>query len=189
MVEKITGYHGTAKDNVQDIKKYNFKIKEDKNHWLGNGVYFFIESYIQPSVVLAKKWAKAESWNNYRKEYTYDIYSVLKSDIILYKGSILNLRNSSGLEIFNKYREKLKNKLTINELKTKIDDFKIIEHIKDKFNVKIVIADVYIKFEKERIAKLHSNIPNCAIMSVSEASLIDKQSIEEVDRGRVKNET
>ena len=41
MADTIVGYHGTNRKNLSSIKNNNFKLKKDRNHWLGNGVYFF----------------------------------------------------------------------------------------------------------------------------------------------------
>lgn len=41
-----TGYHATSSEFVNSIKKYGFKFKYNENHWLGNGVYFFLDPYL-----------------------------------------------------------------------------------------------------------------------------------------------
>ncbi|MBQ3063494.1 MAG: hypothetical protein IJC99_01655 [Clostridia bacterium] len=38
-----TAYHATDKSNVQSIITSNFTFREKSTHWLGNGVYFFVD--------------------------------------------------------------------------------------------------------------------------------------------------
>lgn len=38
-----TGYHATAIENVELILTQGFEFKRNKEHWLGNGVYFFTD--------------------------------------------------------------------------------------------------------------------------------------------------
>lgn len=189
MPDAITGYHGTASQNVESIKRNNYSIREDEGHWIGNGVYFFINGYGQSCIDLAEKWAIAESWNNNERKYTYSLYSILKSNIYIYKDSVLNFRNHDSLELFNEYKENLKKTIDMHDYISELNDFKVIEHLKDKYDIDIVIADVYIKFTKERIVRFKSRIPNCTIMSVSDENLINTDSIEEVKQGRVEDET
>lgn len=150
---------------------------------------FFIDGIGEDPVVKAQKWAIAESWDNDRKTYSYNEYSVLKCDIMLRRESILNLTTEVGLNLFNKVREKLINELEINKLRANFNnykmDFKLFKFLKKHFNVNIIIAHVYIKFSKERQGWVKSRIPNCTIMSVGDENLIDQKSILEVEKGGV----
>ena len=40
---KIKVYHGTDKSVVDDIMRSGFRCKPNKEHWLGEGIYFFID--------------------------------------------------------------------------------------------------------------------------------------------------
>lgn len=40
---KITGYHGTDKSVADDILKNGFCYKENKEHWLGDGIYLYTD--------------------------------------------------------------------------------------------------------------------------------------------------
>lgn len=71
--------HGTDSNNVDSIKNSNFKKREDDGHWLGNGIYFFIDGIGESPIILGEKWAIAESWDNINNCYSYDEYSVLES--------------------------------------------------------------------------------------------------------------
>ncbi|MFW5794911.1 MAG: hypothetical protein ACOCV1_05465 [Bacillota bacterium] len=188
----ITAYHGTDSNNVDDIKKDNFIYRPDKSHWLGNGIYFFIDGIGEEAITLASKWAIAQSWNNRAKCYVYKNYSVLKTEIDLKNTSILDLTSDEGLELYNKYRNRLLDKLEYYDLRENYSgnsgfeyDFKLFEHIKNNSSVDIIISHIYIKFTKERKALVKSRIPNCTIISIADNNYLDKESIVEVRKGRV----
>ena len=39
----LEAYHGTDLSNAESILKSGFKCKPNKHHWLGNGVYFYMD--------------------------------------------------------------------------------------------------------------------------------------------------
>ena len=41
----LIGYHGTDFANTHTILSDNYQISEGDTHWLGDGVYFFVENY------------------------------------------------------------------------------------------------------------------------------------------------
>ena len=67
----IKGHHGTDINSCEAILESNYKISEGDQHWLGEGVYFFIEGLSTDTINLAKKWAIAEAWDNDNKKYKY----------------------------------------------------------------------------------------------------------------------
>ncbi|TDO94153.1 hypothetical protein DFR79_104119 [Halanaerobium saccharolyticum] len=194
MPATIAAYHGTDSNNVDDIKDKNFIYKHDKSHWLGNGIYFFMDGIGEDPITLASKWAIAQSWNNNAKHYSYKNYSVLKTEVNLENISILDLTSDDGLELYNRYRNRLLNKLSYYDLRENYSgnsgfeyDFKLFEHIKNNSSVGIIISHIYIKFTKERKALVKSRIPNCTIISIDDNNYLDKGSIAEVKKGRVDN--
>ncbi len=187
----MEGYHGTDRHNLIGIKRGNFRVKKDdeEKNWLGNGIYFFISSFGEDPVEKAKKWAIVDSWNKNLNEYTYNEYSVIKCEIIIKENTVLNLVKREHLNIFNYYREQLKERMTEHELRTNnFNDFKIFEHIKKQINsISIIKARIYTMLTaKDRRAKVVSNIPNCTILCVNDNEFIKQKSIEEVEYGRVK---
>ncbi|MCF8009599.1 MAG: hypothetical protein K9K32_07505 [Halanaerobiales bacterium] len=194
MSEEITGYHGTNSNNVESIKQNNFTYEHDTSHWLGDGIYFFIDGIGEEPINLAAKWAIAAAWNDDNQEYNYERCSVLKSDINLEGITILNLTEDKGLDLFNKYRRRLLDTLSYYDLKEEYSgnhgfeyDFKLLEHIKNNSSVGVIISHLYVKFTKERKGLVRSRIPNCTIMSVDSQENIDEHSIEEIYKGRVDN--
>lgn len=56
---EITGYHGTNIPNYQEIKRRRFfNISFGNEHYLGNGIYFFIDDYTENGKINAASWAK-----------------------------------------------------------------------------------------------------------------------------------
>ena len=52
-------YHGTGLSNYEEIlKTQQFIYQKKKNHWLGNGIYFFVEDFTR-----AKRWAEGNRPN------------------------------------------------------------------------------------------------------------------------------
>lgn len=158
---------------------------------MGNGIYFFIDGIGEKAITLASKWAIAQSWNNKAKRYVYKNYSVLKAEVNLENTSILDLTSDEGLELYNKYRNRLVDKLEYYDLRENYSgfeyDFKLFEQIKNNSSVDIIISHIYIKFTKERKALVKSRIPNCTIISIADNNYLDQESISEVRQGRVDN--
>lgn len=47
-IDVFTCFHGTTQENANKIKRdKSFIVKSRNNHWLGNGVYFYIRDYEQ----------------------------------------------------------------------------------------------------------------------------------------------
>lgn len=105
-------FHGTTMESYNKIlesKKFTFKPRE--NHWLGNGVYFFLDD-----VMKAEWWAQMavekELRNHKRKESSPCVlYIEAKVDI----DKVIDLNNEKGQMILNQFISYLKeNKIEIS---------------------------------------------------------------------------
>lgn len=135
---KIIGYHGTKQSACKNITNFGFKInksKEDDNHWLGHGVYFYDD------FKLAKSWA-TQKVNVQNKKYNKnDRASVIKVDIC--SKNILNLNDNSEVD---KYFEFLEEFIYLTDKhKFKLED-KSDEIELEKFNC--IALDYYAKIKK-----------------------------------------
>lgn len=54
---KIIAYHGTDEQYVNDIINNGFKYHQNEKHWLGNGIYFYLD------YALAEWWATSPTSN------------------------------------------------------------------------------------------------------------------------------
>ncbi len=97
----IKGYHGTDINSCEAILESNYKISEGDQHWLGEGVYFFIEGLSTDTINLAKKWAIAEAWDNDNKKYKYTELAVIESLIEVEEDKILDfIEKNFGKEVY-----------------------------------------------------------------------------------------
>lgn len=175
------GYHGTSAESVDSIIQNNFKESRGEHHWLGEGVYFFIEG-ITSAFEDAKKWAIASAWNNEKKCYDYKHYAVLKATIKFNRNELWDLTTDEGKKQFNYIREIIINRLKKGNFKLRNDnniDTAVIDHAKRTTGFKVIKADLYIKFTFERIQRIESRFANTRILAVSDPdNHIDKTSIE-----------
>ncbi len=84
---KLTLYHGTDKKCAERIVVHGFKFKASDEHWLGNGVYFYLDSD------LANWWTTKPSA---RFGSTINEPVVLTFEIEISSDKILDLRFLSG---------------------------------------------------------------------------------------------
>ena len=134
----LIGYHGTDFANTHTILSDNYQISEGDTHWLGDGVYFFVESVLtnaEKAIELAEKWAIAQSWDNDTKKYKYNQYTVMASKIEVKEENFLDLTTADGI-------------------KANIFSFDVIK------------GNFYIKFKNERVNKIELRTCNCTICSV-----------------------
>lgn len=176
------GWHGTAKENYDNIKINKFNASNNENEWLGTGVYLFVEGVNDP-ISNAQKWAIDSSWNNKNKIYKYNEYIVIKCPIQIDDENILDLTTNDGLKIYNYFRGQYETKLKENKLslRGKYIDFFICNEIYSAINsIQAIVGNFYIKFGEERILRINSRIPNCRIMNLFDKNLIkyDELSIE-----------
>jgi len=101
-INTYTAYHATDKKKVQSILDNNFIYNYHDDHWLGNGVYFFLDAG------LAEQWANKTPTNRYGAiENPVIIQAVIKVD----SDHVADLRNLSDhnyvKRLFDSYYETL----------------------------------------------------------------------------------
>ena len=173
MIQNFKAYHGTSSINAKTIITQNFENSEGDDHWLGDGIYFFIEGISKKPNEQAEKWAIAEAWNNKEKKYGYKEYSVIESDISIQEESVLDLTSSDGIEIYEYLIECHKKKMMQSDKKFRYTGFKNIDGKIINFArnegiapIKVAIGSFYIKFSKERKENINRRIPNSTICAV-----------------------
>lgn len=169
----IKGYHGTNFDSAKKIVTSNYKISKGDDHWLGDGVYFFVEGISTNIVKLAEKWAKAQSWNNKTKTHNYNKYAAIESIIEVDEENFLDLTTEEGVKIFfyfaEKFIEEIKKEITKGQKGLKFLDGFLINLMRGE-NVlpptEVIKGNFYIKFEQERKNKINFRTNNCTICAV-----------------------
>ena len=184
----IKGYHGTDSNSCRKILHSNYKISEGDEHWLGDGVYFFVEGISTSSertIKLAEKWAIVQSWDNVYKEHKYTDYVVMESQIRVDDENFLDLTKEEGVEILfylaksfqntikNSYKKKNKKLLFFDGLLINLARKYMI------FSFEVIKGNFNIKFKEERINKINLRTNNCTICTVyfPEKNIISKEII------------
>ena len=87
---KLQLYHGTDFNIAQKICKEEFICKENLEHWLGNGIYFFTDES------LAKWWTTKPS-----RKFGHDIAqsAIIKCDLEVNKENVLDITTIDGYNI------------------------------------------------------------------------------------------
>ncbi len=102
------GFHGTLKENKESIENNGFKksISTDKQHWLGEGVYFFEDEYyaVEWNVLDIKKKRK-EGINLKPSDYI-----ILKAFIMCNSNKMLDMSSPEGIVLYKYFKDKLKEK-------------------------------------------------------------------------------
>lgn len=184
----LVGYHGTDLTHKGSILNRGFLPSKGSNHWLGTGVYFFIDGISDNSVDDAANWAKAQAWNKEFKRYNYANFIVLSAIIEFTPNIIWDLTVEEGLKQFNYARAEIIKKLSTAVMQIaneKPGDSDIIDVVSQKMGFELIKGNFYIKFTRERILRIESRIPNVTITAVRNPELIRINSISETRKGKV----
>jgi hypothetical protein len=174
-INTIKGHHGTDIDSCEAILESNYKISKGDQHWLGDGVYFFIEGLSTDTTNLAEKWAIAEAWDNDNKRYKYTDFAVIESIIEVDEDKILDLTTEDGVKILLDLANFFIDTIKKSKKNSKNKDWEFYDGEliniarKDKnfpFDVEVVKGNFYIKFKEERIKGINLRTNNCTICTV-----------------------
>ena len=110
---KTSLYHGTDEKIAKIIVKEPFQIKKSPYHWLGNGIYFYLDRD------LAAWWT-----TNPSKKFGINVEkpAIVKADIEIEDCEVLDLRIFSNYVKISKEFEKFFTELYIPYHKTSIDE-------------------------------------------------------------------
>lgn len=176
----LVGYHGTSEECWESItSSLSYRISEGDNHWLGSGVYFFLESIYSASPISdAANWAKLASWDNKTKSNTYQRYVVIENEFndLIY---IWDLSEQEGAELFRHVKEKICEKIQQSQklIKGSPSDGIVINFALNnitKLPHNAVRNNLYIKLtNEERQNRIRFSQPNCTVLCVRDISLIN----------------
>lgn len=184
-------YHGTSKELWESICKNNsYNPSKGDSHWLGDGVYFFIDGiYSECPINNAVNWTKLQAYNKKSKTYRYTDYIVSKNNITDEALNLWDLSSPEGAEIFSTIKNKLHNKIIKAKKKIKhspsdgvIINFALNEIAGVLFNA--VKNDLFIQLSvDERKKRIYYSQPNCTVLVVRDTSIIEIGEIEK--RGNI----
>lgn len=137
MIEAITGFHGTFSDCVDEIINRGFKYTPRKDHWLGQGVYFY-----EKDIEQAKVWAKSKRINH--AEYQNKLIAIIEAVIKVPQENFLNLNLRADCWFVEKFAKEM---LTSDDFKLKLDSSKpainrclLFDYISRKRGIKVILA-------------------------------------------------
>lgn len=182
---QIDGFHGTSKVYANEILAGGYNSSKGDNHWIGDGVYLFVDG-IGDGHVNAKDWAIYKAWDNKTKHNVYPYYAVIKSSVEVNEDEMLDMTTHDGVELFNYILDKCSVKLAeIGKQKTFIDGY-VVNFGRDELGMRIAVvkANLYIQLKRsDRIQKIRRRTQNCTICAVADETTIKSNVI--VETGRI----
>lgn len=181
----FAGWHGTSEESAAQILESNFQESAGPDHWLGDGVYFFTNGLGDP-FTHARDWIISEAHKT-----KISRYAILRAGVHVNDTAILDLRTVEGLELFNQFRRSFlakvrRGKKGFANPDESYSDSKVIEVMKQKVEIEVVIKNMYVRFGQDRIEKISSRIENCTFFCVSNPDdNINPDDIEIVQRGNI----
>lgn len=130
---RVIGYHGTRKKHQKNIEKHGLdpqKTRYREDHWLGQGVYFFME------------FDKALWWAQDQALKHDDTAIVFQSNIIASHNRVLDLRTVEGVNIFYRFATQLMLNKYNTSVDFELDEFRAIffDSIKEENGLYVIIA-------------------------------------------------
>lgn len=172
---EIIGFHGTTQESAKGIVANGFADSLGNEHWLGNGVYFFVEGVgYQPD-------RAAELWAQYRAYKQHSQFcALIVSKIVVEDRKLLDLSTYEGIRILNYIQRKSAQKLaTIGRGVGYVDGF-LVNFARDEMGLEIdvVKGNEYIQLEEvDRRYNIRRRVSNCTICAVYNKELIKEVKI------------
>lgn len=161
---ELLGYHGTDKRHYCAIKAENFMASRGRDHWLGNGAYFFIEGVSRCPKEDAEEWAHVESYDRGTKVKKYPEFCVIEAKIEL--KNPLDLRDREIVREFNSMRLEFMSRIE-KRIFGRIYDPDVISVLTHSLDLDGVIADLFFRVKAmDRKKRTDSRIPNCTVLCV-----------------------
>ena len=119
------GYHGTTRDKCRNIFKCKrFYPSRGDKHWLGDGVYFYLESFF------AYRWCvlncKNKMTSRLNAQCIIDRYSIIEVDINVEERRIFNIDGIEHKSILMEIYEEIKN---LAEMSSKFKNVEMVEGV------------------------------------------------------------
>ena len=137
----LEAFHGTDKNCAERILKSDFKSKPNKAHWLGNGIYFYLDNS------LAQWWTSKPS-----KTFGAKILNpaIICCKIDVNEDFVIDLRKYEDYEMFIKiYYDHFLPLVISGRIKIKLDDFRHLrcdycDFFSQKIVCKMIIGNFYL---------------------------------------------
>ena len=167
---EIIAYHGTTHESAQKIKTNGFVYSSGNEHWLGDGVYFFVNGVGYMPEKASELWAEYKAFKQHQP-----FCALIKSKIVVNDNRVLDLTTYDGIQILNYIQRKCAQKLaTINRGVGFIDGY-LINFARNEMGLDfdVVKGNEYIQLEEsDRIYNIRRRVSNCTICAVNNKELI-----------------
>ncbi len=180
----LDAFHGTDLKFTGRILSNNFTESTGDYHWLGDGVYFFIQGNIPPTPdINAEKWAIAQAWDNSKKLNKYDEYAIVSTKIKVSEETFLDLTTFDGMSVYCYLRDRYIDKIVTSKKRLKSGGFKDGHILNDArlnkiLKIDVVKGDFYVKFADERKNNIEFRIPNITMAAVF--NVVDCLDLDEI---------
>ncbi len=160
----LKAFHGTTQESAKSILAEGFAFSFGNEHWLGDGVYFFVDGVGYAPERAAELWAE---YRAYKQQNQF--CALIEASIQVEEDTILDLTTYEGIRILNYIQRKCAQKLaTINRGVGYIDGY-LINFAREEMGlpIDIVKGNEYIQLEEsDRLYNIRRRVSNCTICTV-----------------------
>ena len=172
---KMNAFHGTTQASAKGILSEGFAFSEGNEHWLGDGVYFFVEGVGYAPDRAAELWAEFRA---YKQQSMF--CSLMASQIHVEEDNMLDLTSYEGICILNYIQRKCAQKLaSIGKGAGYVDGY-LINFARSEMvlPIDVVKGNEYIQLEEfDRRYNIRRRVSNCTICAVYNKETIKETTI------------
>jgi len=172
----MKAFHGTTHESARSILTDGFAYSSGNEHWLGDGVYFFVEGLGYAPDKAAELWAE---YRAFKKKSQF--CALLASKISVDNQRFLDLTTYEGIRILNYIQLKCVQKLAATGRGVGFIDGFLINFAREEMQLEIdvVKGNEYIQLEAtDRKYNIRRRISNCTICAVHNKEAITETTIE-----------
>ena len=161
---EFTAYHGTTLESAKKILDEGFTYSLGNEHWLGDGVYFFVEGVGYTPTRAAELWAE---YRAYRQNKLF--CALIESKISIEDDRLLDLTSYEGIRILNYIQRRCAQKLVTTGKGVGFIDGYLINFARTEMGlpIDIVKGNEYIQLEEfDRKYNIRRRVSNCTISAV-----------------------
>ena len=171
----IKAFHGTTHESAKGILADGFAYSSGNDHWLGDGVYFFVDGVGYAPDRAAELWAEFRAFIKHNQ-----FCSLLVSSINIDDERFLDLTTYEGIRILNYIQLKCVQKLASTGRGVGFVDGFLINFAREEMGLEIdvVKGNEYIQLEAvDRKYNIRRRISNCTICAVHNREKITETTI------------
>lgn len=172
----MRAFHGTTHESAKGILADGYAYSSGNDHWLGDGVYFFVEGVGYAPDRAAELWAEFRAFKQHSQ-----FCALMASNINVAEERFLDLTAYEGIRILNYIQLKCVQKLAATGRSVGFVDGFLINFARNEMELEIdaVKGNEYIQLEADdRKYNIRRRISNCTICAVYDREIITETTIE-----------